>query len=154
VAIHAQDIQYKIIKLYCNLLNITVTNRAVFAMYLHISCKQIKTENNKKKACACYIPLTLFLSSAYQSLIPSAYTTHVVGKNADFFLLLPFLTLPKEKDVTSNTDEGDTDSDAGTVFVLMHRDACMRLSQICRQAANPLLVQIQIFISRVKSLSL
>ena len=29
--------------------------------------------------------LTLFLLSAYQSVTPSAYTTHVVGKNADFF---------------------------------------------------------------------
>jgi len=64
-------------------------------MYLHISCKQVKTENNKKM-CVLH-SLTLFLSSAYQSLTPSAYAMHVVGGKCGFFCAVIFDWLCKKK---------------------------------------------------------
>jgi hypothetical protein len=75
--------------MYGNLLNITVTNRAVFCIHLHIFCKQIKTEN---KICVLH-SLTLFLSSACQSLIPPRM---LLGKMQNFFLCCNFWLCKKK----------------------------------------------------------
>ena len=94
----------KIIKLYCNLLNMVITNRAVFSTYLHISCKQIKPEN---KNMGVLHFLTLFLSSGLIRFTTSAYATHVVGGKNNEEFCCAVISVFEKMEVTSSAQNGD-----------------------------------------------
>jgi len=74
----------KIIKLHCNLLNITVTNGCMWYAPSYF----LQASKNRKLKVMCVLHSLAFLSSAYQSLTPSAYATHVVGGKMRIFFVL------------------------------------------------------------------